>query len=1011
MTGKKESFHTDSTEDSLPADHSLNGFDASVEAQPVSKQDLPIQFGRYELRELLGEGAMGRVYKAYDTQLQRTVAMKFLRSTEIELVHRFLQEARAQARVDHDNVCKVYDVGSIEGRPYIAMQFIQGVPLDTAIQGMSLEKKLGIIRDAARGLQAAHAQGLIHRDIKPSNILVQNGERPKPYIVDFGLAKASEAPGLTQSGVILGTPSYMAPEQAHSGSAIDSRVDIYSLGATLYRIVVGHPPFEGEDILEILVKLVQQDPVPVRKLNPALSVDLNTVVMKCLEKNPSRRYESMNSLLEDIDRLINGEPVRATRPSLVHIATQKLRKNRLTASLIALAAVFLLVFTGRSVRSEMQRRLQAKLLIEFLQEARHTEDIMEHACKAPLHNVTREREQATIQLERIRVRMLKEGSVALGPGNYALGRGYMALREFDKARQHMEAAWSRYGYRIPEVAYSLGLILSELYKQELPLVRRIQDEERRKSRNLEMDKQYRIPVQKYIELGRPSGSLPVEYVEAILFFLDGKYPKAIEKAQEASRKEPWLYDADLLIGDAYGQMADAEIDSGLNEAVRHLEKAKEAYAGAIQKAPSDVAPYEGLGWAEVVTMDISIYRSTESLKLAYEKALEVAGWALVANPRSSIAFRIRSRSSFRWAEYLETHGEDPREVLKLAVEAARLGLEVKPQDEMLYRNMAVSYLVQARYEMKHGIPPQESFRQAGSSFAQGVKLNPEEFANYNNLGVTLYFQARWEFDAGRDPGATLKAALEALRHAIRLKPNAIYAQENFGLVYSLQGRYEAATGKDSSKSLAAAVKYCSDAIRLDGKFSYGYRTLGLALTETALQTLRKKESPESVLQQAFETLQKGLQIKDDFDELWLFQGKAYWIQGLRQYSLDQSPESSCLMAEESLNKALERNAQSADAYLLLAQVHRLRAEWRHLQKQKAQTDIRAGLKMVEQASRLNSYLVETKALHAALLILQSEESQGPVSVRTAQQAYEILQQALQSNPFLKPEYEYLLQNL
>src|SRR5436853_1201942 len=180
-------------------------------ATPRSQTPVP-QSDRYQVLEVIGTGGMGKVYKAFDRKLRRPVALKFLRGADAALERRFLQEAQAQARVDHPNVCKVYEVGRIGEEPYIAMQYIEGKTLRDAAQDMGLDQKLRLMREVAEAIHAAHGLGLVHRDIKPANILVEKGLRP--FITDFGLARDLEAPGDTVQGALLGTPQYMAPEQA-----------------------------------------------------------------------------------------------------------------------------------------------------------------------------------------------------------------------------------------------------------------------------------------------------------------------------------------------------------------------------------------------------------------------------------------------------------------------------------------------------------------------------------------------------------------------------------------------------------------------------------------------------------------------------------------------------------------------------------------------------------------------------------------------------------------------------
>ena len=271
---------------------------------------------KYETAVLLGKGAMGEVYKAYDPVLQRYVALKYLRKDDPGLAERLLREARLQARVGHELVCKVYEVGSDEGRPFIAMQYIDGRTLEQAAPEMTLREKLGVIRDVCEAVHAAHETGLIHRDLKPQNVMVERRADGvfRPHVLDFGLAREDDASGTTESGGMAGTPSYMAPEQARGDiRSLDRRTDVYALGAVLFRLAVGRPPFEGSH-MDIAVAVLHANPVPPRRLAPDLPADVETIILKCLEKEPEHRYATAHALGRDLQRFLDGQPIEARPP-------------------------------------------------------------------------------------------------------------------------------------------------------------------------------------------------------------------------------------------------------------------------------------------------------------------------------------------------------------------------------------------------------------------------------------------------------------------------------------------------------------------------------------------------------------------------------------------------------------------------------------------------------------------------------------------------------------------------
>jgi serine/threonine-protein kinase len=290
----------------LPVDN----FSPSVEPPRV--------FGDFELVRELGRGGMGVVYEARQRSLNRTVALKMVLRGELASDAdraRFRAEAEAAARLVHPNIVQVYEVGDVAGQPYFAMQFVPGATLAGLLVNGPLPPREAarLVAAVARAVDHAHQNGVLHRDLKPANVLLAGEGTPK--ITDFGLAKLADAAGsLTQTGAIIGTPSYMAPEQARAERQLTPAADVYALGAILYECLTGRPPFQAATALDTLLLVQEQDPVPPRLLNPGAPRDLEIVCLKCLEKSPARRYRSAAALAADLEAFGSGEPI-AARPS------------------------------------------------------------------------------------------------------------------------------------------------------------------------------------------------------------------------------------------------------------------------------------------------------------------------------------------------------------------------------------------------------------------------------------------------------------------------------------------------------------------------------------------------------------------------------------------------------------------------------------------------------------------------------------------------------------------------
>ena len=312
-----------------------------------SAAELLGELGDYELLEEVGRGGQGVVFRARQKSLNRTVALKVISLGQwASKAHlkRFRLEAEAAARLEHPGIVPIHEVGERDGSCYFSMKFVEGGQLDEVVrrEPMPIRRAVELIAKVARTVHYAHEHGILHRDIKPGNILLdQKGE---PHLTDFGLARLVETEStVTRTLEVLGTPSYMAPEQAAANNTqLTSATDVYGLGAVLYQLLTGHPPFAGGTTYETIKLLLETDPRQPRQLNPKIDRDLSTICLKCLEKDPQRRYPSALALAEDLERWLKHEPIQARRTGIFARGKKWVQRNPtsalLTASLIALAA-------------------------------------------------------------------------------------------------------------------------------------------------------------------------------------------------------------------------------------------------------------------------------------------------------------------------------------------------------------------------------------------------------------------------------------------------------------------------------------------------------------------------------------------------------------------------------------------------------------------------------------------------------------------------------------------------
>jgi WD40 repeat protein/predicted Ser/Thr protein kinase len=334
-------------------------------ADRFARQGVLQVFGDYELESEIARGGMGVVYRARQRSLDRVVAIKMILAGQLatpESVLRFQLEAQAAARLQHPGIVPIFEIGEHETQHYFSMELVDGASLAECLDDFRLQPGAApaerrqqerciaeLLARVARALDFAHQRGVLHRDLKPSNILID--ERGQPRLTDFGLAKLTgrEGGGLTLSAAVLGTPGYLAPEQASGSGEVTTAADVYGLGATLYELLTSRPPFVGATAVATMMMAVAQPPVPPRQLNPAVHRDLDTIVLRCLEKAPERRYHTAASVADELERFLAGEPIRARPVSRVEHVARWCRRNPALAAVLGLLALAIAGGVGTAV--------------------------------------------------------------------------------------------------------------------------------------------------------------------------------------------------------------------------------------------------------------------------------------------------------------------------------------------------------------------------------------------------------------------------------------------------------------------------------------------------------------------------------------------------------------------------------------------------------------------------------------------------------------------------------------
>lgn len=926
---------------------------------------------RFQIVEQIGQGGMGTVYKAMDLELRRQVALKFLDLDDPRWARRFLLEARFQARIEHDHICKVYEVGEFEGKQYIAMQFIPGKTLLDAASQLNIKQKVRLVQQVCDAVHAAHTIGVIHRDIKPTNILVGKSESGEllPYVTDFGLAREFAAPGITSTGMVMGTPWYMAPEQARGEiRKLDLRCDIYALGATLYEALCGKPPFDGESSVEVLMKVINEEPTRLRQRNPDIPADLETIVHKCLQKEQARRYESAAALSADLQRFLDGEPILARPVTWTHRAIKRIKKYPAISGLLTAAIVLIISAAVFAAWTWWHAKAQTELANEFEQEIRFMEDTARHAYTAPIHDVRNEEGIVEQRLKAIETRMNQAGSVADGPGNFALGRGYMALYRYPEAKMHLEKALKE--YRIPRVAYSLGLTLGLMYPTEIQRANQIGTKEEREAKTKQITKDFKDQALILMKEGSAAIEIP-EYVEGLIAFLDKKYDVALQKTQLAFQRKPWFFEAKKLEGDILRSMGKEHRGSGDVKGADDLfKKADAAYRAALQQGSSYWLSYGSLCALGMDRITMMLYQTGFPDEGVYKKSIEACDNSLKANSDKPEAYVAKGALKFVFGSYQLRQGEDPTANLKEAIALQTKALKWEWVRFAAYSNMAAAYADLAVYERKIALDEGESLKQAITNNREAVNLNPNNPNLRTNYGISLAGMADYENGKGRDAESIRDQAIHQFEEAVKIEPKFEIGYDSLGTVYLERAQTEFDQGRDPNSSAQFSIKNLRKAVEINPTFYLSYNNLGEIYKLLARHAMKKNSDPTELLKQAIQSFQKAIEINPDNLESYIKLGGAYETSA--RWKLNQDSRSDALMeikhGLENANKALNMNIKEADAHGIKGELLLLQAQTSSSKQAavQAQASFQEALRLNPKLSRKYSVSLE-QAKHIAEL--------------------------------------------
>jgi hypothetical protein len=782
--------------------------DPAAPAPTIDRPSIP----GYEIIRELGRGGKGVVYQARQTKLGRVVALKMILSgahASPDDLARFKTEAEASARLQHPNIVQIHEVGEHGGLPYFSLEFCGGGSLEKKLNGTPLPPReaAALVETLAGAMQAAHDKGVIHRDLKPANVLMTEDGTPK--VTDFGLAKKLDEAGQTGSSVIMGTPSYMAPEQAGykpdaQARRIGPAADVYALGAILYECLTGRPPFKAATVLDTILQVVSDEPVPPTQLQSKTPRDLETVCLKCLRKDPARRYASAAALADDLARFLKGEPIRARPVGALERATKWARRRPAAAALLAVSAfagltVVGVVGTAAALVYDKNREL-SEANVQLTDERNRARTAEEDALTQKADAIAAKDDLANTLARSVLRPLALQGNQPL------IDPEWDALWELATNRHQ-----GRVGYRFVEVA-SRSPVGSRQLRDRAALAL---------SAAVGLDEERRAEVEKLLMARLDDPALPDE-----------------QKTDLALAAAMW----DGLSGPAAGRTARrltrAMKDTKDSNALRWLADGLSALAGRLE--PRDAAPV-ALALAQAIKDN--------------QNDSEAFGWQFSA--LSALAARLEPSDAGPVAAALAQAIKDTKNPYTLQVLASGLSVlagRLEARDAAAVTAPAAAALAQAIKDNKDGFALQGlasglsmlAVRLESKDAAPAATALAQAMLNTNNplvvRSLALGLSAMASHLGPKDAAAVTAPAAAALAKAIKDSKD----RRDFGALEELAERLSALAGclaaKDAAAATAPAAAALTQAIK-DTKDPYALRLLALALSALTARLEARDAAP------------------------------------------------------------------------------------------------------------------------------------------------------------------------
>ncbi len=1017
--------------------------------------------GKFRIESKLGAGGMGEVWKAWDTAIRRWVALKFLKDPRD--APRFRREAQLAARLDHPNIAAVYEVGDHGGAPFIAMQYVDGTTLSP---GMNRRESVAAIRDAARAVAAAHAQGIVHRDLKPSNLMKDAAGRL--YVMDFGLARSTEiASGLTQTGIMVGTPAYMSPEQAR-GEPADARSDLFGLGATLYELVTGRLPFDGADLLSVVMRVINDDPTPPRAINAAISQDLETVILACLEKEPSRRYASAADLADDLDRVIAGEPVAARRSgALARVARKLSRRKAVLATTLAAVVTVVGISAWLAVALGRGRTETASAEQNLVGQMRTTSDACLHAAldrrrTGDLDGMRKASEQVIVACGRV-----KTALPALAEPYHRVGRILRAQMRMDEALAEQNAAiikdsghaaaryeriilnHARLRARVREAAEAWWVRASRRWADEggqstlvrkLPSKRNLADTDAEAGRLMAALKED-LDAIAVGALG-PGETL---LLDALRCWLMRDAEAAVARLRESLNADAGLEESYEMLAWLALEKADfAEVDRLLTEAIDrdrgyldHVEARANArgewgrtlrahgresrptfesaladYDDVFRRDPSRLrAAFDAVGIR--IELAIANHAAGADAVPLLRGAVEACDRLLAARPGWGDAVFRRGVARVDWALQPRLSAEEEQALLRDAIEDLRRALELLPDRDEVWGAYGAAMINRGFARGERGEDPLPDFDAAIAALTKAMDLHPGDVGTVRDRANAYLNLAEYNGRHGRDPSDAYRLGLADFDRALKLAPLDAATLVRRGSLVMNRAGYRQGSGEEVADLFKAAIADFDAAMKASPSWDEPWLGRARCLENWAGVLRRSGGNPTSTFEAAVADYAEAIRRNPERPEGWQGRGVTNGDWALYVAEVGGNPEPKFEEADRSLGKAIELRPHAYNSYVDRGG---MRVNWGgHLHRRggDGEPKLATAIEDLDRAVKLNPGAAVARefrgnAHYILAQVLSRKKGKVAPEIRAAAADYE---EAIRIDPALKARLEPLLRNL